>query len=414
MRICIILNISRLNRCFSTNRLRLGIIGGGQLGKMLALEAKRMSLQITILDPDRYCPAASVADQVIVSNFKDEKAIHQLAEVSDIMTYEIELANSKVLQELESRKYPVHPAPRTLKIIQNKLKQKQFLRMKGIPIADFEIAISEIQVRRICTEFGFPALLKACEDSYDGRGNFLIHKEDDIQEGLKYFFNRKCIIEKFVPFAKEISVMVARNTLGQVESFPVVENLHVKNILVTTIAPARIPKDTIKKASRLAERAVETLDGAGIFGVEMFVKKNGDVLINEIAPRPHNSGHYSIEACSISQFEQHIRAILGLPLTRPRLLCAAVMVNILGPDKYCGPYSLCGITEAFSIQGLKLHLYGKGITKPRRKLGHVTITAETIEDALAKANLARKALIVEELKNDNKFGKADSWDSIGK
>src|SRR6266540_2991890 len=270
MRICIILNISRLNRCFSANRLRLGIIGGGQLGKMLALEAKRMSLQITILDPDRYCPAASVADQVIVSNFKDEKAIHHLAEVSDIMTYEIE--------------------------------------------------ISEIQVRRICTEFGFPALLKACEDSYDGRGNFLIHMEDDIQEGLKYFFNRKCIIEKFVPFAKEISVMVARNTLGQVESFPVVENLHVKNILVTTIAPARIPKDTIKKASRLAERAVETLDGAGIFGVEMFVKKNGDVLINEIAPRPHNSGHYSIEACSISQFEQHIRAILGLPLTRPRLL----------------------------------------------------------------------------------------------
>jgi 5-(carboxyamino)imidazole ribonucleotide synthase len=397
------LYISKLVRCFGANRIRLGIIGGGQLGKMLALEAKRMSIQISILDPDVHCPAASVADRVMVSDFKDEKAIHELAKVSDILTYEIELANSKVLQELEFQKYPVHPAPRTLSIIQDKLKQKQFLKANGIPIADFETAKSEVQVRQACTIFGYPALLKACEDSYDGRGNFLIHGEDEIQEGLKHFSNRRCIIEKFVPFDKEISVMVARNTLGQVESFPVVENLHAQNILVTTIAPARLPNNTLKEATRLAERAIETLDGAGIFGVEMFVKENGDLLINEIAPRPHNSGHYSIEACSVSQFEQHIRAILGLPLAQPKLLCSAVMINILGPDTFSGPYSLCGIPEAFTIQGLKLHLYGKEITKPRRKLGHVTITAETVEDALVRADLARKALIVQELKIDNKF-----------
>jgi 5-(carboxyamino)imidazole ribonucleotide synthase len=370
---------------------------------MLALEAKRMSLRIAILDPDKHCPAASLADEMIVSNFKDDAAIRQLARISDILTYEIELANSKVLEELVSDNYPVHPDPRTLNIIQNKLKQKKFLKDNNIPVADFELVTSKAQIRKKCTILGYPCLLKACEDSYDGRGNFVIRKEQDVDKGLKYFLGKQCMIETLVPFTKELSVMVARNTFGQIESFPVVENIHTKNILFTTIAPARISQYSAKKAIASAKRAVKTLNGAGIFGVEMFLNKDGRVLINEIAPRPHNSGHYSIEACSISQFEQHIRAIFGLPLARPRLICPAVMVNILGPEGYSGQYSFKRIRQLLNIQGLKLHLYGKPITKPLRKLGHMTIIAKSIEQALLKAQLARKALIVEKYKDGNKF-----------
>ena len=182
----------------------------------------------------------------------------------------------------------------------------------------------------------------------------------------------------------------------------------------TTIAPARISVQVAKKAKESAERAIQSLNGAGIFGVEMFLKKDGDILINEIAPRPHNSGHYSIEACSISQFEQHIRAILGLPLTKPRLLSPAVMINILGIDGYSGPYIFSGIKDALEIPGLKLHFYGKMVTKPQRKLGHMTITAESIEEALTKAQRARKALIVESDKHGNTIGKATSGNNNGK
>jgi len=397
-------SFSAVDSFSSTNGLTLGIIGGGQLGKMLALEAKRMFLKLAILDPDQHCPASTLADKLIVSDFKDEESIRKLARISDVLTYEIELANSQVLEDLESNNCPVHPAPRTLNIIQNKLKQKQFLKAKGIPLADFEPLTSRNQLRSRCTEFGYPLLFKACEDSYDGRGNLLIHSEEDIEDGLRHFLGRACMVERFVPFSKEISIMVARNTMGQTESFPVVENIHDRNILNTTIAPARISVQLAKKAKESAERAVQSLNGAGIFGVEMFLKKDGDILINEIAPRPHNSGHYSIEACSISQFEQHIRAILGLPLAKPRLLSPAVMINILGIDGYSGPYTFSGIRDTLEIPGLKLHFYGKIVTKPQRKLGHMTITAESIEEALEKSETARKALIVESDKHGNTIG----------
>jgi 5-(carboxyamino)imidazole ribonucleotide synthase len=365
---------------------------------MMAMEAKRMSRRVAILDPDKLCPAASLADDLIVSSFKDDAAIRKLASISDVLTYEIELANSRALEELVSDKYPVNPDPRTLNIIQNKLKQKKFLKDNNIPVADFELVASEALLRKNCEKYGYPLLLKACEDSYDGRGNFLIRTEKDIDKGLSYFHGKQCMLEAFVPFTKELSVMVARNTYGQIESFPVVENIHTKNILFTTIAPARIPRNLAKKALAFAKKAVKTLNGAGIFGVEMFLKKDGRVLINEIAPRPHNSGHYSIEACTISQFEQHLRAIFGLPLAIPRLISPAVMVNILGPEGYSGPYSLNRVRQVLSIQGLNLHVYGKPTTKPLRKLGHMTIVRKSIEEALLKAQLAKKALIVEKRK----------------
>lgn len=315
----------------------MGIIGGGQLGKMIGIEAKRMSLNLVYLDPDKTCPASTIADQMIVSDFKDEKSILELARKSDVLTYEIELANSLVLKDLESKGHTVHPSSRVLNTIQNKLRQKRFLKTKGIPVPEFEEVTSVEQARKICKEFDYPLILKACEDSYDGRGNFLIRSPRDVERGIRYFEGRKCMIEKLIHFSKEVSVMVARNTRGQIVSFPLVQNIHTNGILDTTIVPAGVNGNVESNAKLIAEKVVKSLKGVGIFGIEMFLDDN-KLMINEIAPRPHNSGHYSIEACSVSQFELHIRAILGLPLVKPRLMSPVVMMNILGIPNYTGEY----------------------------------------------------------------------------
>jgi 5-(carboxyamino)imidazole ribonucleotide synthase len=370
----------------------IGIIGGGQLGKMISQEAKRMSLRVIILDPSTSCPASTVSDEQIVADFKDENAIRELANKSDVLTYEIELANSTTLKELESKKYPVHPSPETLGIIQNKYKQKCFLKKNKVSVPEFDLVKSEDHLKELCIHYGVPSMLKACEDSYDGRGNFVISSKDMIHKAFAYFTGKDCMLEKFIPFEKEISVMVARNTTGQIASFPVAENIHSKSILDTTIVPARISREIEIKAKKTAEKTMQVIKGAGIFGIEMFVTEDENVVVNEIAPRPHNSGHYSIEACSISQFEQHLRAILDMPLLKPELLSAAVMVNILGCENYNGPYAIRGLKKLFSIPGVKLHVYGKQISKPGRKLGHITVTAENVEKAIARAERARKVI----------------------
>jgi 5-(carboxyamino)imidazole ribonucleotide synthase len=370
----------------------LGIIGGGQLGKMIAQEAKRMSLKVVILDPNHECPASFVSDDIIVADFKDESAIRKLAAMSDIVTYEIELANSTALKELESKNYPVYPSPETLRLVQNKYRQKSFLMDNNISVPKFDLVRSQLHLEELCEEYGLPAMLKSSENSYDGRGNFLITSRDNIKQGLLTFEGKECMLEKFMPFVKEISVMTARNPSGQIESFPVTENIHVNNILDMTIVPARISDKVLTKAQEVAQKTLRALKGAGIFGIEMFVLQDEDVVINEIAPRPHNSGHYSIEACSISQFEQHIRAVLDLPLSRPRLLTPAVMLNLLGPDNGSGTYKISGLKELFTIPGLKLHVYGKKISKPRRKLGHITITSQTVEEAISRAERARNTV----------------------
>jgi 5-(carboxyamino)imidazole ribonucleotide synthase len=372
--------------------IRVGIIGGGQLGKMLAHEAKRMSLGVIILDPTRECPASTIADEQIVADFKDENAIMRLAEESDVLTYEIELANSFALKTLELKQYPVRPAPETLHIIQNKFRQKSFLRNHSINVADFEMITSEDHLFQLCESFGFPIMLKACENSYDGRGNFLIRSFDQVPNAFKYFSDNQIMVEKFIPFTKEISIMVARNPSGEIASFPVAENIHKNNILDTSMVPARINQETEQKARRVAEMTMQVLKGSGIFGIEMFVTKDGDVLINEIAPRPHNSGHYTNEACSVSQFEQHLRAVLDLPLNKPELLCPAVMVNLLGEEDLNGSYVINGLKQVLSVPGAKLYVYGKTTSKPGRKLGHITATGKTVEEALARATKARTAL----------------------
>lgn len=381
------------SRVFAINKPTcVGIIGGGQLGKMIAHEARRMSIKVIVLDPTKDCPAAKIADEQIVADFKDEQAIMSLADKCDILTYEIELANSSALKQLESRNYPVRPAPESLRIIQNKYRQKTFLKQNKIPVPEFELVKSKENLQELCGRFGLPAILKATEDSYDGRGNFVIKSKEQVAEAFEYFAGREIMLEKFVPFTKEVSVMVARNPSGQIESFPVVENIHWQSILDTTIAPARISRKTESKAKKLAEKTIAVLHGAGIFGIEMFVTKNGQVTVNEIAPRPHNSGHYANEGCSISQFEQHLRAVLDLPLGRPELLCPSAMVNILGPEGFEGPYAIEGLEKMFAISGVKLYIYGKKISKPRRKMGHITATAKTVKMALDRATRARKAI----------------------
>ena len=379
----------------------VGIIGGGQLGKMIAHEARRMSLKVIVLDPTEGCPASKIADEQIVADFKDEQAIIKIAEKCDVLTYEIELANSLVLKDLESKGHTIHPSSGVLNTVQNKLRQKRFLKTKAIPVPEFEEVTSVEQARKTCNKFDYPLVLKVCEDSYDGRGNFLIRSPRDVERGIRYFGGRKCMIEKFIRFNKEVSVMVARNTRGQIVSFPLVQNIHTNGILDTTIVPAGVNGNVESNAKSLAEKVVKSLKGVGIFGIEMFLDDN-KLMINEIAPRPHNSGHYSIEACSVSQFELHIRAILGLALVKPRLMSPVVMMNILGIPNYSGEYSFKGIDKAFAIPGLKLHFYGKKITKPQRKLGHFTITAENIEEALSSAKRVRNLLRVGKQRGNKK------------
>jgi 5-(carboxyamino)imidazole ribonucleotide synthase len=384
------------------NPISIGIIGGGQLGKMIAQEAKRMSFRVIVLDPSPDSPASSVSDECIIANFKDGNAITTLASKSDVLTYEIELANSEILEKLESKNVIIHPSPQTLKIIQNKFRQKSFLKDRGIPVAEFNIIKSETDLIDLCDKFGYPCVLKVCENSYDGRGNYIITSKKNIPEYSDYLSTRQCMVEKFIPFQKEISVMIARNGSGQISSFPIAENIHHNSILDTTIVPARISDTTMAKAEELAEKTMKALKGSGIFGIEMFVTPDEGVLVNEIAPRPHNSGHYSIEACSISQFEQHLRAILDLPLVKPVLLSPAVMVNILGPDNCNGAYLIKGLKDLLSIGGIKLHIYGKRITSPRRKLGHITVTANSLEKAIDRAHKAKTIIKIEEVKKVNK------------
>ncbi|MFL6524542.1 MAG: 5-(carboxyamino)imidazole ribonucleotide synthase [Nitrososphaera sp.] len=372
--------------------MTVGIIGGGQLGNMISQEAKRMSLRVIVLDPTKECPASNIADEQIIADFKDQDAIIRLAQQSDVITYEIELANSSALKDLELRQYPVRPAPETLHIIQNKYRQKSFLRKHEIEVANFELVRSENHLYELCEKYGFPLMLKACENSYDGRGNFLVRSREHVVEALKYFSDSEVMLEEFVPFTKEISIMVARNPSGQVASFPVAENIHDNGILEMSKVPAGINQEIELRAIKMAEMTMRVLEGSGIFGIEMFVTRNEDVLLNEIAPRPHNSGHYTNEACSVSQFEQHLRAILDLPLIKPELLSPAVMVNILGRERLNGPYVIRGLKRALSVPGVKLYVYGKQTSKPGRKLGHITATARTVEEAASRATKARSGI----------------------
>ena len=383
-----------LNELTIQRPIRIGIIGGGQLGKMISQEAKRMFLTVNILDPNKDCPASTLCDKLIIADFKDEQKIYELAKYSDIITYEIELANSKALKKLENQNYPIYPSPHSLHILQNKFRQKTFLKQNNLPVTEFSKTESQKDLIDSADKFGFPLMLKASEESYDGRGNYLLKSKEDIPEAFKHFKDKDTFAEKFVDFKNEISIMVARNKQGQIESFPIAENIHFNNILDTTIVPANISLNAQKDAKVIAEKVMDCLKDVGIFGIEMFVSKTDEIFINEIAPRPHNSGHYSIEGCSISQFEQHIRAILNFPLARPELLRPTIMKNILGPPNIQGNYKFIGLSKLLSIPSTKIHIYGKQQTSPGRKLGHITCTGDTINQVTDRSMTAKNSLEV--------------------
>lgn len=373
----------------------LGIIGGGQLGMMITEAAKKMQNEISeiiVLDPTENCPAVQAGAKQIIADFKDKDAIIELANKSDIITYEIESGDSDVLKSVEN-KAEINPSPETLKIIQDKFLQKSFLLKHNIPVPEF-IEIQNIDdVRKGLQKFGIPAMLKARRDAYDGRGNFKINSEEEINMAFEYFKGQPLLLEKFVPFSKEVSVIASRNTKGQIKTYPLVENIHHENILRETIAPARVSGNISCKAEEIAEKTMSVLKGAGIFGIEMFVTKDENVVINEIAPRVHNSGHHTLQSSDTSQFEQHLRAILGLELGSTKLKHNSIMYNILGDENFTGEYLPLNISDS----GVYLKMYGKKISKPLRKLGHVNIVGinnETVDELIEKLQSLKPKMVV--------------------
>ena len=369
---------------------KIGIIGGGQLGKMMIQEAKKMGFYITVLDPTLKCPAHTLVDEHIGANFDDETAIRLLASKSDVITYEFEHIGADILETLENEGVKVYPTAKSLKIIQNKYSQKSLLLKNNIPMPEFTSVKIPNDIKNAGEKYGYPFLLKSCTGGYDGKGNFVIHNENEINEGFKALGSGKIplMAEKFFPFTMEISVLACRGINGEIEVYPVAENIHHDNILFETRVPANISEETSKKAMELAKSVMEIFEGVGMFCVEMFVDKDGNVALNEVAPRPHNSGHYTIEACMTSQFEQHIRAVSGLPLGSSKLIMPTVMRNLLGEEGFNGNATVEGADEALSIKGVYLHIYGKEKSVPKRKMGHFTVISDTLEEASEKAKKA--------------------------
>ena len=374
--------------------IRLGIIGGGQLGMMITEAAKNLSdriSEITVLDPTENCPAAQVGAKQIVGDFKDELAILKLAEQSAIITYEIESGNTDVLSKLKAK---IEPSPSTLGIIQDKFLQKTFLSENELPVSQFYEIRSLDDLREKIKELGLPVLLKLRRDAYDGWGIFKITSSDEIEKAYQHFDGKSLMVEKFVNFKMEVSVIAARNTKGDIITYPLVENIHENNILKITIAPARVSDDVIKDAGEIARKTMEVLKGAGVFGIEMFIDQDDEILINEIAPRVHNSGHHTLQSCKTSQFEQHLRAILGLELGSTELVHKTVMCNILGPDGFEGKYEPVQLEK----DSVYLKMYGKNVSKPQRKLGHFNIVdlsdSEDIDQLLEIASKIKNSILV--------------------
>lgn len=353
----------------------IGIIGGGQLGRMMGLAAKEAGFKIAVLDPVMDSPCGQIADIRIVAPYDDEAALEELAEVSDVITYEFENIDYEGLKRLSQIAY-VPQGAELVRITQNRINEKAEIRASGAPVANYVTAQTFEELTSKIAEVGFPCIVKTAFGGYDGKGQVKIDSADNLQEAESLFVHSACIAEAFVPFTKEISVIIQRNAKGQSFCLPVAENIHKHHILHESIVPARVHGDVLEQAEEAAIKIADHLELVGTLAVEMFVLGNNEIIINELAPRPHNSGHYSIEACNISQFHQHIRAVCGWPLRKPRLWAPSIMVNVLG--EHAAPLTnVVGKYPDWSI-----HLYGKAEAKEKRKMGHVTIMTEDIEKTL--------------------------------
>ena len=355
----------------------IGIIGGGQLGQMMALDAKQTGMKVIILDPTPNCPAGQVADEQIVAPYADTKAIEKLADKADVLTYEFENVDLNALEGVQDRVY-LPQGTNLLYTTKNRLREKNFLRQAGVKTAPFMAVHTSAELKDAVKKIGYPAVLKTSEGGYDGHGQEVLRNKDDLDKCAPILATGDCILEGWVPFNRECSVMVGRNEDGEITAFPVSENIHHDEILHLSIVPARISSELQQKAQKIAVQIAQAINLRGILGVEMFVTDDGEIYINELAPRPHNSGHYSIEACNFSQFAIHNRAICNWPLPQVELLKPVVMVNVLGQH-------VNGVRQQIQKKAnWHFHDYGKAEVRHNRKMGHVTILTDDIEATLAE------------------------------
>jgi len=357
----------------------VGIVGGGQLARMMIVAIKRLGLKVVVMDPHADSPCHTIADKQITAEFHSADAMNKFAEMCDVITYDFEHIDVDLLQMLEQHGHKVLPAVRNLRIIQDKYTQKQALAKAGIPIPKFDIMKTVKEVKE------YPFMLKSRRGGYDGKGNYLVKTEADLIPALQTI-QGDLMMEEIIQFTKEVSVIATRSQSGECIIYPIAENIHRNNILDTTIAPAKLAKDLDKKVIDTAKKVMDCFKGIGTFCVEMFVNEtNGDVLVNEVAPRVHNSGHYTIEACRTSQFENHIRAILGLTLGSPDMLVPfAGIKNIIGNRGEKGDVVYTGIESALRIPNVTVHIYGKTLVTPGRKMGHAAATGTTFEEVKEK------------------------------
>ncbi|MRH44905.1 5-(carboxyamino)imidazole ribonucleotide synthase [Aquibacillus halophilus] len=349
----------------------IGIVGGGQLGRMMAIAAKHMGYRIVVLDPTPDCPTAQVSDRHIVADYDDIKAIKQLAELSDVVTYEFENVDLVSARYLE--KHGVLPqGAELLAITQDRENEKKIIVKNNLPAASYEVIENHAELYDALDRIGFPAVLKTCRGGYDGKGQLKIESTGDIHAALGFLEqNGRCMFEQWLAFDKEISVVLTRTMDRKITFFPIAENQHENHILHKTIAPASISEATRTKALDAARSIAEEIGVVGTFAIEMFVQGE-DIYINEMAPRPHNSGHFTIESCNVSQFEQHIRAICGLPLIPIEFQGASVMINLIGEDMT--DY----LNRMDELGGAHIHVYGKKEIKPNRKMGHITFVGSKL------------------------------------
>ena len=366
----------------------IGILGGGQLGRMLTLEAKRMGFRIVTLEPLPDSPTGQIADEQIVAAYDDLRAIGELGARSDVVTYEFENIPLESVLALEADRRIVHPGSTALRITQERILEKTFVRECGIPVADFAPVRTAAELDAAETAIGYPGVLKTTLGGYDGKGQWVVRTRADAERAFAEAKGRALIWERLIAFERELSIIAARNEHGEIVAFPVSENQHDHGVLATTIVPGRVDPAIAERARRYATTIAERLEIVGTFCVEFF-QAGDDLLVNEIAPRVHNSGHYSLDATQISQYEMHVRAICGLPLVEPRQFRPAVMVNILGTG---AGDTLAGFDELLRERDLKLHVYGKAHAALRRKMGHFTVLGDSVDDALAKADRGRGLL----------------------
>jgi 5-(carboxyamino)imidazole ribonucleotide synthase len=367
---------------------RLGVLGGGQLGRMLIQSAIDFNLEVSILDPDANAPCKHLATEFTQGSLTDFDTVYNFGKKCDLITIEIENVNIKALKKLQEEGKKVFPQPQIIELIQDKRVQKQFYKENNIPTADFVLTETKADLEKHVDMF--PAVHKLGKEGYDGRGAQKIKNREDISKG----FDAPGVLEKMIDFDKEISVIVARNEKGEMITFPAVELVfHPEaNLVEYLFAPARISAEVEAKALEIAKDVIQKLDMIGLLAVEMFVTKDQQVLVNEVAPRTHNSGHQTIEANITSQFEQHLRAILNMPLGSTAVKIPSAMVNLLGEDGFSGMASYEGMEEVMALEGAHIHLYGKKLTKPFRKMGHVTIVDHDLERLKEKAKFVKDTL----------------------